>query len=83
MKELGEAIDESLSNSESIAHVVSGIKRNGYDVFLVLEVTAGFTRQGSDEDDIDEDSVRAGVREKQLVVSAQDLQFLRALHIVA
>jgi len=37
MKELGEAINESLSDSEQIAEVVSRIKEGGYDIFLVLE----------------------------------------------
>ena len=32
MKELGEAINESLSDSEQIAEVVSRIKEGGYDI---------------------------------------------------
>ncbi|PYX16309.1 MAG: hypothetical protein DMG87_17450 [Acidobacteria bacterium] len=39
MKELGEAINESLADSDQIAEVVSKIKDGGYDIFLVLEVT--------------------------------------------
>ena len=34
MKELGEAINESLADSDSIAEVVSRIKEGGYDIFL-------------------------------------------------
>ena len=41
MKELGEAINESLADSEQIAEVVSKIKDSGYDIFLVLEATIG------------------------------------------
>jgi len=37
MKELGEAINESLADSEQIADVVSRIKDGGYDIFLVLD----------------------------------------------
>ncbi len=35
MKELGEAINESLADSEQIADVVTRIKDGGYDIFLV------------------------------------------------
>jgi len=34
MKELGEAINESLADSEQIADVVARIKDGGYDIFL-------------------------------------------------
>jgi len=46
MKELGEAINQSLSDSDSIAGVVNIIKKDGYDIFLVLEATIGVTKQG-------------------------------------
>ena len=42
MKELGEAINVSLSESEQIAQVIARIKDEGFDVFLVLEATVGF-----------------------------------------
>ena len=46
MKELGEAINESLADSEQIAEVVSRIKDGGYDIFLVLEATIGVSKPG-------------------------------------
>jgi hypothetical protein len=46
MKELGEAINESLSDSDSIAGVVGRIKEDGYDSFLTLEATIGLSKQG-------------------------------------
>ena len=46
MKELGEAINESLADSEAIAEVVSRIKEGGYDIFLVLEATIGVSKPG-------------------------------------
>ena len=46
MKELGEAINESLADSEQIAEVVSRIKEGGYDIFLVLEATIGVSKPG-------------------------------------
>ena len=51
MQELGNAINESLSDSDRIAAAIGEIKRAGYDVFLVLEATIGFNKRedGSDE----------------------------------
>ncbi|MFZ0773155.1 MAG: hypothetical protein WCA49_04630 [Candidatus Sulfotelmatobacter sp.] len=46
MKELGVAINESLSHSEQISEVVSRIKEDGYDVSLVLEATIGVSKKG-------------------------------------
>ena len=49
MKELGDAINNSLSDSEQIAEVISRIKAGGYDVFVVLEATIGFNQQDDEE----------------------------------
>lgn len=58
MQELGNAINESLSDSDSIAAAIGEIKRAGYDVFLVLEATIGFNkRDGEDETDTDADEI--------------------------
>src|SRR6201987_3015633 len=46
MKELGEAINESLADSDQIAEVVARIKEGGYDIFLVLEATICVSKQG-------------------------------------
>ena len=45
MQELGNAINDSLSESDRIAEAIGQIKRAGYDVFLVLEATIGLTRR--------------------------------------
>jgi molybdopterin-binding protein len=46
MKGLGDAINKSLSESGPISDVVSRIKEDGYDIFLVLEATIGVNKQG-------------------------------------
>ena len=46
IKELGNAINESLAESEKISDVMGRIKGAGYDLFLVLEVTIGFNKRG-------------------------------------
>ncbi len=45
MQELGNAINDSLSESDRIAEAIGEIKRAGYDVFLVLEATIGFNKR--------------------------------------
>lgn len=80
MKELGEAINESLADSEQIADVVSRIKDGGYDIFLVLEATIGFSKQG--EKTPDKSSLVTTLSTKpELKVSDQDVKFLKSLRI--
>ena len=58
MQDLGNAINESLSDSERIAEAIGEIKRAGYDVFLVLEATIGFNkREEGEEPEIEEETV--------------------------
>lgn len=84
MQELGNAINESLSDSDRIAGAIGEIKRAGYDVFLVLEATIGFNkRDSSDEEDSSDEtgdlprSEAAG----KIKLTTQDQKFLRALKI--
>ncbi|HUO26489.1 MAG TPA: hypothetical protein VMU61_12540 [Candidatus Aquilonibacter sp.] len=79
MKELGEAINESLSDSEQIAEVVSRIKEGGYDIFLVLEATIGVSKQG--EKASDKTALVTTLTNPEFKVNDQDLKFLRSLRI--
>jgi hypothetical protein len=81
MKELGEAINESLSESEPIAEVISKIKAGGYDVFLVLEATIGFNRRDEEEDTRPASTLPATRREVEFKINAQDQKFLKSLKI--
>src|SRR6476646_12185873 len=77
MKELGDAINESLSDSEQISEVVSRIKEGGYDIFLVLEATIGVSKQG--EKSPDKTSLVTTLSSNpELKVSDQDLKFLQS-----
>ena len=80
MKELGDAINESLSESEQIAEVVSRIKEGGYDIFLVLEATIGVSKQGERTTD-NTSLVSTLSTNTELKVSDQDLKFLKSLRI--
>ncbi len=87
MTELGNAINESLSDSDRIAGAIGEIKRAGYDVFLVLEATIGFNKRDEAHDD-SEDVVGAEVEHPKkfestgkIRLTSQDQKFLRALKI--
>jgi hypothetical protein len=90
MQELGNAINESLSDSDRIAAAIGEIKRAGYDVFLVLEATIGFNKRAEgDESDESEETVElepqpeTGRRRRvgKIQLTSQDQKFLRALKI--
>ena len=83
MQELGNAINESLSDSDRIASAIGEIKRAGYDVFLVLEATIGFNKRDESGDDADENEVEKPRFESagRIKLTTQDQKFLKALKI--
>jgi hypothetical protein len=91
MQELGNAINESLSDSDRIAAAIGEIKRAGYDVFLVLEATIGLNKRSeSDENENDESEETVELeaqpetkrrRVGKISLTSQDQKFLRALKI--
>ena len=92
MQELGNAINESLSDSDRIAAAIGEIKRAGYDVFLVLEATIGFNKREEngeyESEDGEADAVESETPPKRkfestgkIKLTSQDQKFLRALKI--
>ncbi len=88
MQELGNAINESLSESEQIAAAIAEIRRAGYDVFLILEATIGFNRREAETESgktASSGSERRRAREAEptpkIKWTSQDQKFLRALKI--
>src|SRR5947209_3982964 len=82
MKELGEAINETLANSDQIAEVISRIKAEGYDVFLVLEATVGFSQAGNESAAAEtNDEPQLQLSAPELKVTPNDRRFLKSLRI--
>jgi hypothetical protein len=86
MQELGNAINESLSDSDRIAAAIGEIRRAGYDVFLVLEATIGFNKrdeaEGAEtEAESPEEPVSGREPRAKIKWTSQDQKFLRALKI--
>lgn len=85
MQELGNAINETLSDSDRIAAAIGEIRRAGYDVFLVLEATIGFNKRDESESEAETETPaeRSSTREPRAKIkwTSQDQKFLRALKI--
>ncbi|MGD0438734.1 MAG: hypothetical protein ABSB86_19910 [Bryobacteraceae bacterium] len=92
MQELGNAINESLSDSDRIAAAIGEIKRAGYDVFLVLEATIGFNKRDesaeyeSEDAEVDAEPEATAPKRKfestgKIKLTSQDHKFLKALKI--
>ncbi len=88
MQELGNAINESLSDSDRIAAAIGEIKKAGYDVFLVLEATIGFNKRSESANEDDEEAgeptrpaTAAPSSRRRIRWTSQDQKFLKALKI--
>ena len=88
MQELGNAINDSLSESDRIAEAIGEIKGAGYDVFLVLEATIGFNRRDESAEDEEGEPEASEAEEPKrfeatgkIKLTTQDHRFLRALKI--
>ncbi len=65
LRELGHAINDTVSESDRITEAISGVRSAGYDIILKLDATIGLARR-------DSDSQR---------MTVQDRQFLESLRI--
>lgn len=84
VQKLGEAIHASVSESEHIAGVVQDIRRQGFDVLLMLEATIGLNELPEQQPtEGGESSNAAGAEEKagEGTFTAQDVNFLKSLRI--
>ncbi len=79
IQQLGEAIHESVIESEQIAGVVQDIRKHGFDVLLMLEATIGLNevdaKSGADAEEGTENGGSGGA------FTQNDLHFLHSLRI--
>ncbi len=66
LRELGHAINDSVSESERIAEAISSIRAAGFDIVLKLDATIGLAKRTSGQD---------------AKMTTQDRRFLESLHI--
>jgi hypothetical protein len=77
IQKLGEAIHESVSESEDIAGVVKNIREQGFDVLLMLEATIGLNEVETEA----EESTEPAGEEADGPFTQNDLTFLKSLRI--
>ncbi len=77
IQKLGEAIHESVSESEDIAGVVKNIREQGFDVLLMLEATIGLNEVEAEADE----SSEAPEETAEGPFTHNDLTFLKSLRI--
>ena len=76
IEQLGEAIHETVAESDQIAGVVKNIRAEGFEVMLVLEATIGLNETSQDPaEKVDTETPQSGP------FTSQDLHFLRSLRI--
>ncbi|MGB0065538.1 MAG: hypothetical protein WBP85_13900 [Terracidiphilus sp.] len=83
IQQLGEAIHESVIESEQIAGVVQDIRKHGFDVLLMLEATIGLNEvaaaHAKKNRETGESAADAGAEPGSF--TQNDLHFLRSLRI--
>ena len=90
LRELGTAINESISGSEDVNRHMQKIRAEGYDLYVVLDATIGLNKQ--DEDDQPQPQPEpqptaalvarnAAGKDAQFRINVNDLSLLRALGI--
>jgi hypothetical protein len=65
LRELGHAINDTVSDSERIAEAIANVRAAGFDIVLKLDATIGLARRPSQD----------------AKMTSQDRRFLESLHI--
>jgi hypothetical protein len=78
IQKLGEAIHQSVAESDSIAGVVKEIREQGFEVLLMLEATIGLNES---EDEAEEGTGEEGNSVAEGPFTHNDLNFLKSLRI--
>lgn len=78
IQKLGEAIHESVSDSDQISSVVREIREQGFDVVLMLEATIGLSEV---DDEAETAEVAEGDATEDGPFTRNDLTFLKSLRI--
>jgi len=83
LRELGTAINESISSSDDVNRNIQRIRDEGYDLYVLLDATIGLNKQGDDEAVPAPTPGALVVRDKdvQFRIDVNDLSLLRALGI--
>lgn len=96
LRELGHAINDSVSESDRIAEAIANIRAAGFDIVLKLDATIGLARRQEQDAKmtqqdrrflesmhirVDEEILAEEDSEPKLEITPQDIKFLKSLKI--
>jgi hypothetical protein len=96
LRELGHAINDTVSDSERISDAISGVRSAGFDIVLKLDATIGLARRGANDAKmttqdrrfleslhirVDEEAMEEETSETRVEITPQDIKFLKSLKI--
>ena len=81
LRELGTAINESISGSDDVNKQIQRIRDEGYNLYVVLDATIGLNREGEPEAPPPAEVIVKSDKEIQFRININDLALLRALGI--
>src|SRR5579862_8978429 len=96
LRELGHAINDSVSESERIAEAIAGVRAAGFDIVLKLDATIGLAHREKQPSSmtttdkrflealhiqVDQDVLDEEKAEKKFEMTPQDVRFLKSLKI--
>ena len=80
IRELGEAINDAINESEEIHEAMERIRASGADVMLILEATIAFKEKPATEEERPKFR-EISIEQRLAEVSHEDRQFLKSLNI--
>jgi hypothetical protein len=96
LRELGHAINDTVSDSDRIADAISSVRAAGFDIVLKLDATIGLARRNSQEAKmtsqdrrfleslhirVDEEHADEAEVEQRVEITPQDIKFLKSLKV--
>lgn len=96
LRELGHAINDTVSESERITEAISSVRAAGFDIVLKLDATIGLARHTSDDPKltvqdrrfleslrirVDDEVLDEDAMGTRLEITPQDIKFLKSLKI--
>ena len=80
LRDLGTAINESISGSDDVNKQIQKIRDEGYNLYVVLDATIGLNRQDDEEVPAEVVAVKSS-KDVQFRININDLAMLRSLGI--
>ena len=96
LRELGHAINDTVSDSERIADAIAGVRAAGFDIVLKLDATIGLARRTSQDAKmtsqdrrfleslhirVDDEAMQEETIEPRVEITPQDVKFLKSLKV--